>query len=71
MDSDLDSDEESDDDEPDSEAEEHYFSAQEEEEDSDPRTKILTVNELEALFLRLAPDLKGSLDIVTSAVSIS
>lgn len=50
------SDEEDEDDE-----DEHYFSGGEEPvEDEDPRTKILTVDELEALCLRVAPPLNGT-----------
>ncbi|KAG2023042.1 GTP-binding protein [Coprinopsis cinerea AmutBmut pab1-1] len=46
------------------EDDDHYFSAPEDEgEDEDPRTKILTVDELEKLFLRLAPDLHEFKDV--------
>ncbi|TFK30816.1 P-loop containing nucleoside triphosphate hydrolase protein, partial [Coprinopsis marcescibilis] len=50
--------EDSDDSEEDEADDGSYFSAEEDgEEDQDPRTKILSVDELEALFLRMAPNL--------------
>lgn len=40
--------------------EDMYFSAEEEEEeDHDPRAKVLTVQELEDMFMKMAPDLRG------------
>ena len=36
-----------------------YFSAEEDREDRDPRAKILSVVELEEMFLKMAPDLSS------------
>lgn len=36
-----------------------YFSAEEDQEDQDPRSKILSVVELEEMFLTMAPDLSS------------
>ncbi|PPQ67085.1 hypothetical protein CVT25_005686 [Psilocybe cyanescens] len=43
--------------------EDMYFSAEEEEEeDHDPRAKVLTVQELEDMFMKMAPDLREFVD---------
>jgi large subunit GTPase 1 len=53
--------ESSDEEDEDEDEDEHYFSGGEEQvEDEDPRTKILTVDELEALCLKVAPPLDGT-----------
>jgi large subunit GTPase 1 len=36
-----------------------YFSAEEDQDDRDPRSKILSVVELEEMFLKMAPDISS------------